>query len=712
EPEHEIDSRAAVPGNLAYIIYTSGSTGKPKGVMVTHACVERLFAATQQTYDFNTQDVWTLFHSYAFDFSVWEIWGALLYGGRLVVVPYEVSRTPEQFHDLLVREGVTVLNQTPSAFRQLAKVDIPSSRTLALRQVIFGGEALALQELTSWFDKHADRHPKLVNMYGITETTVHVTYGPVLATDLERTGTGSPIGRPIANTQLYVLDEQMELVPVGTNGELYIGGAGLARGYLKRAGLTAERFVANPFGPAGSRLYRTGDLARYRPDGTLEYLGRIDHQVKIRGYRIELGEIETTLLSRPQVQHAVVMARQDEPGGETRLVAYVVSTAGTTADPGELRAHLKKSLPDYMVPARFVQLEALPLTASGKLDRTALPPPDATPLAASRYVAPRTPTEELLVGIWQQVLGIEPIGIHDNFFELGGHSLLATQVIARVREQLHVEMPLRTLFEAQIVHDFAAQLNEIKRTEQAIVLPSLLRHGRGEHVPLSYGQEQLWFLEQLGLPRSVYVVPTALGLRGHLDRGALERSFEDLICRHESLRTRFEWFEGGAVQVVGEPGNVRIAIEDLSGWEPALQQMELNRQRQEAAEQVFDLAAGPLFCVRLVRLSEEEHVLLLTAHHIVLDGWSQDVLLGELKELYAAHVAGRSPALPALEVQPADYAIWQRQEFADKGLQSQLAYWREQLEGVSPLQLPLDRPRPAVASFKGAMIGFSLEERL
>ncbi|WP_121418820.1 amino acid adenylation domain-containing protein, partial [Pseudomonas aeruginosa] len=408
--------------NLAYVIYTSGSTGKPKGTLLTHRNALRLFSATEAWFGFDERDVWTLFHSYAFDFSVWEIFGALLYGGRLVIVPQWVSRSPEDFYRLLCHEGVTVLNQTPSAFKQLMAVACSADMATqqpALRYVIFGGEALDLQSLRPWFQRFGDRQPQLVNMYGITETTVHVTYRPVSKADLEG-GLVSPIGGTIPDLSWYILDRDLNPVPRGAVGELYIGRAGLARGYLRRPGLSATRFVPNPFpGGAGERLYRTGDLARFQADGNIEYIGRIDHQVKVRGFRIELGEIEAALAGLAGVRDAVVLAH-DGVGG-TQLVGYLVADSAEDAERlrESLRESLKRQLPDYMVPAHLMLLERMPLTVNGKLDRQALPQPDAS-LSQQAYRAPGSELEQRIAAIWAEILGVERVGLDDNFFELGG----------------------------------------------------------------------------------------------------------------------------------------------------------------------------------------------------------------------------------------------------------------------------------------------------
>jgi amino acid adenylation domain-containing protein len=444
------------PEDLAYVIYTSGSTGEPKGALISHQNVGRLFDATEGWFGFGGDDVWCLFHSYAFDFSVWEMWGALLYGGRLVVVPFWVSRSPEAFLELVVREGVTVLNQTPSAFRQFVAADVQRGVPVEsdLRYVIFGGEALELGSLGPWFDRHGDVSPRLVNMYGITETTVHVTYRPISIEDL-RAGAGSVIGVPIPDLRVLVLDAYGSPVPIGVAGEMYVGGGGVSRGYLNRAELTRARFVPDPFVGGEGRLYRTGDLARRLQNGDLEYLGRIDDQVKIRGFRIELGEIEAVLASHPAVSDAVVLAREDS-GFDKRLVAYVVAGG----EPGELieglKGHLRAKLPEYMVPAHFVVLDQLPLTPNGKTDRKALPAPDYGRREEHRpYLAPRTPTEIRIAEMWADAIGIESVSIDDEFFDIGGDSLTAAQIITSIRSEFGVDVGMRHLFEQPTIAGLA-----------------------------------------------------------------------------------------------------------------------------------------------------------------------------------------------------------------------------------------------------------------
>jgi amino acid adenylation domain-containing protein len=435
------------PKNVAYVIYTSGSTGKPKGVMVEQQNVSRLLAATEMEFNFNEQDVWTLFHSYSFDFSVWEIWGALLYGARLVVVPYETARSADDFYRLLCREGVTVLNQTPGAFMQLieAQSRVPGRKN-SLRLVIFGGEALELHRLAPWVGQNGADEPLLVNMYGITETTVHVTHHALTAGEVE-SEPGSVVGKPICDLRLYLLDGNRQLVPFGVIGEIYVGGGGVARGYLNLPTLTAERFLPDPFSSDPlDRIYKSGDLGRLRADGMLEYMGRNDDQVKIRGFRVELGEIDAQLAKHEQIREAVVLAREDTPG-EKRLVAYVTGCGGDGPRADDLREYLRQRLPDYMVPSAFVVVDKFPLTSNGKLDRRALPAPDLDAFARGQYEAPRGEVEEVLADIWRDLLRVERVGRRDSFFDLGGHSLLATRVISRISHVLDVDLPLQIMFE-------------------------------------------------------------------------------------------------------------------------------------------------------------------------------------------------------------------------------------------------------------------------
>ncbi len=694
-----LQSFRSLSDHPAYVIYTSGSTGRPKGVVVTHRDAVRLFQATDEWFGFGPEDVWSLFHSYAFDFSVWEIWGALLYGGRLVVVPYWVSRSPEDFYRLLCRERVTVLNQTPSAFGQLmlAEEALGVSPELALRTVVFGGEALNLQSLAPWWSRHPEDFPRLVNMYGITETTVHVTYRPLSPSDLQG---GSWIGRAIPDLSVHVLGPGFQPLPVGVPGELHVGGAGLARGYLSRPDLTAERFVPDPFsGLAGARLYRSGDLARWRATGELEYLGRIDHQVKIRGFRIELGEIEAALARHPAVREAVVMK-----GSGERLLAWLV--VREEVETGELRRFLGELLPEHMIPGGWVLLDAFPLTPNGKVDRRALA--RIAPRAAERGIAeaPRTPVEQQLAGIWSDLLGVERVGAGDDFFALGGHSLLATRLVSRIRDGFGAELPLRALFEAPTLASMAGRI-ERAWSEGRSPEPPIL-HAHQERPPLSFSQERLWFIDQLDPGSAVYNIPVALRLRGPLDVAALAETVRELVRRHESLRTTFAQADGVPYQAIAPaleiPLPLWMPIMDLRGLPEPRRQAEAARLVEEEARSPFDLARGPLMRLRLARLEDEEWRLVLNLHHIISDGWSMGVLVRELGVLYEAFSQGLPSPLPELPGQYADFAVWQRQWLRGEVLEERVRFWREALAGAPELlEMPTDRPRPPIQSYRGGV---------
>ncbi|MHC5747805.1 MAG: amino acid adenylation domain-containing protein, partial [Nostoc sp.] len=539
--------------NLAYIIYTSGSTGQPKGVLVNHSNVVRLLAATESWYNFNQQDVFSLFHSIAFDFSVWEIWGALLYGGKLVVVPYWLSRSPEEFYQLLLTQQVTVLNQTPSAFRQLIQVEesLDNINDLSMRKVIFGGEALQIESLRPWFERHGDQSPQLINMYGITETTVHVTYRPLTMADLE-VGSASLIGRPIPDLQVYLLDRYGQPVPIGIPGEMYIGGAGVVRGYLNRPELTPVRFIPNPFSDkANARLYKSGDLARYLPNGDIEYLGRIDHQVKVRGFRIELGEIEAVISQYPAVRETVVIVSDDSEDSK-RIVTYVVLQKEQTLTVPELRGFLESKLPSYMVPAAFVILEALPLTSNGKIDRRALPAPDnARPELEEVFVAPRTKEEKTLAEIWAEVLGLEQVGIHDNFFALGGDSIRSIQVQSRAREK-GLNFSIQQLFRHQTIYQLVQNLTNSKAGTPVInqfqPFDLICKDDRlkltediEDAYPLSRLQMGMLFHSKYDTESAVYHDIFSYHLRVPFNPQHIQTAIQQLGSRHPVLRTSFNF---------------------------------------------------------------------------------------------------------------------------------------------------------------------------
>jgi amino acid adenylation domain-containing protein/non-ribosomal peptide synthase protein (TIGR01720 family) len=676
-PDGDLDSLGDA-SSLAYVIYTSGSTGKPKGTLITHGNVARLFDATERWFGFGERDMWTLFHSYAFDFSVWEIWGALLYGGRLVIVPWEVSRSPEQFLDLLDRERVTVLNQTPSAFAQIAQTEAPLPD---LRLVIFGGEALDPASLEPWFARHGDSKPRLVNMYGITETTVHVTYRPLSVADVQE-GHRSVIGVPIADLSLAVMDRSFSPAPIGVPGELVVGGAGLARGYLGRPGLTAERFVPDPIGGRpGERLYRSGDLGRFLPNGDVEYLGRLDHQVKIRGFRIELGEIEAALAALEGVRQAVVTVRED--AGDRRLVAYVVGDVSAET----LRQSLREQLPDYMVPAAFVTLDALPLTANGKIDRKALPAPEQP--GARGYVAPRTREEEILATVWAQVLRLPRVGVDDNFFELGGDSILSVQIAARAR-QAGLLLTTRQVFEHQTVAGLARHAKPAETpsdfpkagldVQSFNKLASVLSEPKNvdDVYPLSPAQSGMLFHSLMAPESGVYVTQVACTLPANLDSRLFRQAWERLVERHEVLRTAFLW-EGldEPLQVVRK--NVSIPWQELDwrGLPADERRRRFEELRQGDRHAPLPLTGAPLMRFSLVRLDRELE-LLWTFHHLLLDGWSLPLLLQELGSVYAALREGREPALP-----PAppfsDYIVWLRQQDMSRAE----PFWRDELAGFT-----------------------------
>jgi amino acid adenylation domain-containing protein len=695
-----------LPEHPAYVIYTSGSTGTPKGVVVTHSNVTRLFAATEHWFHFGPQDVWTLFHSYAFDFSVWELWGPLLHGGRLVVVSKAIARAPLEFLALLAEQRVTVLNQTPSAFYQLMQADGENpalGERLSLRTIIFGGEALDLARLKEWYARHAEDAPVLMNMYGITETTVHVSHFALDRGTVQRNA-GSLIGGNIPDLRVYVLDEHLQPAPVGVVGEMYVAGSGVARGYLNRAGLTAARFVADPFGRPGTRMYRSGDLARWRRNGMLEYLGRADQQVKIRGFRIELGEIEAVLVAQPEIAHAAVIVREDGPAGK-QLVAYLVPAGDSVIDEVLLRQKLKDSLPDYMVPGSLVTLERLPLTPNGKLDRRALPAPE---LRSHGYAPPRGPQEEMLCAIFAEVLGVERIGIDDNFFELGGHSLLATRLMSHIRAALSLELGVRTLFEAPTVAGVAERLSEARQARIPLVPQS-----RPEMLPLSYAQQRLWFLHLMEGPTPTYNIPEAVEVRGKLDAGVLEQALADLLERHESLRTIFPQRNGVPYQHILSTKEVlsKLLLEDVD-------ESDLDVQLASAAAVHFHLEKEIPLKVWLFRVGTERSVLLFVLHHIAGDGWSLAPFAKDLQQAYRARIEGRAPDYDKLPVQYADYALWQRQWLGDErdpasAMAQQLEFWEKALLGApEELSLPFSKSRPAVPSYRGAILPIRLDAAL
>ncbi len=693
------------PDDLAYVIYTSGSTGRPKGVMVTHRNLSRLFTVTEPRFAFGPADVWTFFHSYAFDFSVWEIWGALAHGGRLVVVPFDVSRSPNDLLALLVRERVTVLNQTPSAFNGLiaaAGADPETARGLALRTVVFGGEALESAALRPWFERFGDRSPRLVNMYGITETTVHVTHRHVLAPDAARPGDRSLIGDPIGDLTVHLLDGAMNPVPVGVPGEIYVGGPGVARGYLGRPELTAERFVPDPFGgEPGARLYRSGDRARRLPDGETQFLGRIDGQVKIRGFRIETGEIESALLADPQVDAAVVVA-VDSPSGDRQLVGYLVPAASTALDLTSLRSALARRLPPYMVPAAFVPLEAIPLTVNGKADRRALPAPGAGRLTSGReYVLPRDETEAVFAEVWGEVLDLGHVGVLDNFFELGGDSIRAVRVVGRLRER-GFDVTVQDLFKRQSIDLLAAPFaTGPLRAEPAGQRPArepfslladrdraALPPGVRDAYPLSETQAGMVFELLADSDRLLYHNVTGYAVRDDapFSLDALRTAVASVTRRHELLRTSFDLALSEPVQLVHAQVEVDIRHQDLR---------ELAGEERDAAvaaavraerREPIDLAGGPLWRLRVLQETEDRWRLLFVENHAILDGWSHNSLLTELLHRYRAARDGQpEPDTAPPAVRFADFVALERETVADP---AHRAFWESRVEETEAFALP------------------------
>lgn len=695
--------------NLAYVIYTSGSTGKPKGVLIPHGNVIRLLKATEHWYGFDEQDVWTLFHSYAFDFSVWEIWGALLYGGKVVVAPYWVSRSPEDFLDLLISEQVTVLNQTPSAFRQLIQAEERKgdvAQPLALRYVIFGGEALELQSLKPWFERHGDERPKLFNMYGITETTVHVTYRPIGWGDVE-SGTGSVIGAPIPDLQVFVLDQYLQPVPIGVCGEMYVGGAGVARGYLNRPELTNERFIQHPFSTdPDARLYKTGDLARYLADGDLEYLGRVDHQVKVRGFRIELGEIESSLVEHPHVHEAVVLVRE-YTDGEKRLIGYAVTDLDQQLTPRELREHLLQSLPEFMIPAAFVILKSLPLTANGKVDHRALPSPEENrPEQMRTYTAPRNEVEEKLASILTKVLKAERIGIHDNYFELGGDSILSIQVLAEARKQ-GIQFTLQDLFRHQSIFELTASGVLIlvdremeKQTPFSLIteaerkqLPSNLENA----YPLTQLQLGMLFHSEKEAQQAIYHNVSLHHLRAPFDQDSMERALAVLVTRHPILRTSFA-LTGyrEPLQLVHRHLVIPFEVYDLRDLPAGEREQALDRWFDAELKRPFDWNCPPMLRVSMHRMDEETFQFGLTEHHAILDGWSVASLLTEIFVTYMSFVKGETPDSEALQSQFHKYVKLEQTALRSEETKT---YWQQTLQGFTFTQLPRiegrDRTKPS-----------------
>lgn len=700
--------------SLAYIIYTSGSEGKPKGVMVPHQAVVHLVIDTNYV-DLGSDDVIAQISNCSFDAATFEIWGALLNGARLVGISKDELLSPKTFESRLREQKISTLLLTTALFNRMAR-EAPSVFK-SVRTLLFGGEAVN----PKWVREVLRAGPpeRLLHVYGPTEATALASHHLVRA--LPETATNVPIGRAITGARLHVLDAEMKQVPPGAEGELYISGTGLAWGYHNRPELTAERFISNPFASnsihpqaRSERLYKTGDRVRCQPNGDIEFLGRVDQQVKLRGFRIEPGEIEAVLMAHPAVKEAVVIAREDIPD-DKRLCAYLILK--TSAPPGassrdgldwdrvpELRAYLQQKLPEYMVPSGYVLLHTLPLTSNGKLDKKALPPPDqARPSAESSPAAPRNPMEEQLAGIWAQALGLDQVGINEDFITLGGHSLAAAQIVSKVNTTLGTALPVRSLFEAPTIAELASSVESVRRDEATSALPRIQRVPRGQPLPASYTQQQIWIVNQLDSGLLVYNEPLSFELPGPVDADVLERSINELILRHEIWRTTFTVIDGRLMQLIHPSASIPLSQVDLRGLPPAERDAEAMRLAAADAWKPFELEKGPLLRALLLRLQDDHSRLSFTMHHITAERVSMySVFLPELHTLYNAFLAGKPSPLPELPLQYADYAAWQRQWLQGEALAPQLDYWKRHLDNLPALELPITRQLPAVRSFRGA----------
>ena len=693
------------PDNLAYIIYTSGSTGNPKGVMIRQGSAANYAMALREVvydgYQGAPLNV-SLNAPLVFDASIKQL-VQLLFGYRLVLIPEDVRRDGEQMLAYVLRQRLDVLDCTPTHLKVLLAGGLGEVSDPVPRWVLVGGEAL---DKATWAMLAGEGWRRYFNHYGPTECTINTTICRI-----DKTASQPRIGRPIANTQVFILDAQLRPSPVGVTGELYVSGEGVARGYVNCADWTAEKFIPNPFSiEPGERMYKSGDLGRCCPDGAIEFVGRADHQVKVRGYRIELQEVEVVLRDHPQVSQAIVIAHQDSSGGQ-RLIAYLVTRQHSTPSVEELRRSMRERLPDYMLPSTFVFLEKLPLTRNGKIDRNALPVPETIEVAGECKSA-LSPVEEIIGGIWSAVLGLESVTAEQDFFELGGHSLLATQVISRVREAFDVEVPLKALFERPTVAGLAEAVERERRAGRRAEAPPIEAVGRDRELPLSFAQQRLWFIHQLEPDSAAYNIPHAVRLMGRLQLAALAESLGQIALRHEVLRTRIEQRDGHPHQVIDDAAGVELRVWDLTGLGETEREREAREVARREGARPFNLERGPVWRASVVRLGEQEHVLLLNIHHISSDGWSTGVLVKEFTSLYEQYSSGHQAALPELEVQYADYAAWQREWLQGGVLEQQLSYWRKQLEGAPVLELPTDRPRPAVASHQGAVLPFTLSAEL
>ena len=695
------------PNSLCYVIYTSGSTGKPKGTMIMHKSLVNYLSWCTKNYDVAGGSGAPVHSSIAFDATITSLFSPLLVGKRVLLLP-EKNEIESLCKALSSNNHFSLVKITPAYLNILNQLLSEQEAAIQTKAFIIGGEALLGKQISFW--RINAPNIKIINEYGPTEAVVGCcVYEVSNQTNLLN---AIPIGRPIANTEIFLLDQNQRPVPIGIPGELHIGGEGLARGYLNRPELSAQKFISNPFSKDSmSRLYKTGDLARYLPDGNIEFLGRIDNQVKIRGFRIELGGIETLLVQHPHIRDVIVLAREDDPDNK-RLVAYVVPEEGFKPLTDELRHFLKKKLPEHMIPSVFMMLDSIPLTPNGKVDREALPAPDQKrPELEKEFVAPRTSVEKELAKIWCEVLKLKQIGIYDNFFELGGHSLRAAQVMVRAMVAFNVEFPLQTFFLSPTIADLSEKILEAQnlktnKEETPIVkdLKPILRRKNITPAILSFAQKRLWFLDQYNPGSCLYNIPMAFRLLGYLNVDALHKAINTIVSRHESLRTTFTVKEGEPVQVVTPNLNLNLPLIDICDFTDDDCESEIQRLINEEAQKPFDLSCGPLLRTTLLKLKDDEHVFLLTIHHIISDGWSITVINQELGTLYDAFCSNEQSRLSELPIQYADFAEWQDGWMKEEELENQLNYWKDQLNGApSMLQLPNDHPRPMVQSFMGTL---------
>ncbi|MCX2765105.1 amino acid adenylation domain-containing protein, partial [Aquimarina muelleri] len=680
------------PDSVAYIMYTSGTTGLPKGISISDKNVVTLINDPSSKISINFSDRVLQWSNYGFDGSTYEIFGSLLNGATLYLIDNSTASDAKALSQVIDKEKLSVIFITTALFNSMAESDL--SLLSSLRILLFGGEKVSISPVRKMLSAlGADR---ILHVYGPTETTVYASCQVIC--NISDTAETIPIGKPLTNTSLYVLNSSLDLLPIGVVGELCISGSGVSKGYLNQETLTNERFIANPF-KEGERIYKTGDLARWLPDGTIEFVGRVDDQVKIRGYRIELGEIENVLSSLPEINQCCVLVKEDRSGNK-RLVGYVVVKGELNRE--EIQRYLKLSLPEYMVPKLWVALDTIPLTNNGKLDKKALPEPDSSELSTQEYVSANTELEFQLIDIWQELLEIERIGIHDNFFELGGHSLLATRLVSKIRKELSIEIEIADVFEHTTVSTLGTYLSV---QSEGVLLPTIVVQDRPLHIPLSFSQERLWFLDQLQGSLE-YHIPTVIFLEGPLDVSILEQSLQGIVSRHEVLRTNLQSKDGVGYQEVIDAEDWRLDRVEISDT------VILEDRLQSYLMIPFDLSSDYKLRACLYDLEEDKYVLACVFHHIASDGWSGGILMNEFVELYNAFQSGRVPVLPDLSLQYSDYAIWQRSYLEGAVLDSQLLYWEEKLKGVNTLTLPLDYARPSVQSIEGSSVSFDLDEAL